>query len=585
MDVATGGPARLLPAACPASDPQPDPTGSRIAYLHAGAVRVIGADGSGDRLVAAPDGPDVRFGVGVHTDAGRGRWWAPDGERLLVARVDWTAVGRWHLGGSTDPAAAPHTVRYAAAGTANAVVTLQIISLGGTRTDVDADREQFEYVVGAGWDAHGPYVTVQSRDQRTVRFLAVDPASGRTRLLAEQRDPCWVQLVPGLPARTVAGNVLSHLDRDGTRHLAVDGVAVTPRGLQLRAVLDIDRDGVVFTASDDPTQTHLWRWQPDGGAQQLSTDPGVHAGVYRGATLVQVSRGPAEPDERAVVIRPDRSAVPIRSFGERPALAVHVRRLVLGPRELRAELYLPSWQVRASGPLPVLLDPYGGAGRQRVTAGMEWRALVSQWFAEQGFAVLVIDGAGTPGRGPAWEREVHGDLFGPVLEDQLGGLAAAAARHPQLDLDRVGIRGWSYGGALAATAVLHRPDVVHAAVAGAGVSDQQLYDAHWRERFLGHPAQFPQRYAAASTIAAAPGLVRPLLLVHGLDDENVHPANTLRLSAALLAAGRPHEVLLLPGVGHQALGSAGAEHLLAHEAAFLRRHLGAAAPPTPAASG
>jgi dipeptidyl-peptidase-4 len=222
----------------------------------------------------------------------------------------------------------------------------------------------------------------------------------------------------------------------------------------------------------------------------------------------------------------------------------------------------------------VLVSPYGGAGLQLVTAELEWRALTSQWFAEQGFAVLVVDGSGTPGRGPDWERETHGDVFGPPLDDQVAGLQEAARLHPYLDLGRVGIRGWSYGGSLAAWAVLRQPDVFHAAVAGAGVTDQLLYNALWRERTLGHPAQFPEHYEGNSLVLAAPRLTRPLLLIHGLADDNVHPVNTLRLSSALLAAGRPHEVLLLPGIGHAALGSPVTEKLLRHQVRFLQRHLG-----------
>jgi dipeptidyl-peptidase-4 len=207
---------------------------------------------------------------------------------------------------------------------------------------------------------------------------------------------------------------------------------------------------------------------------------------------------------------------------------------------------------------------------QRVTAARDWRAHVSQWFAEQGFAVLVADGRGTPGRGPDWEHAVYNDLFAPVLEDQITALHTAAAGHPDLDLDRVGIRGWSFSGAIATYAVLHRPDVFHAAVAGAGVSDQRLYNAQWRERFVGPDTTW---YERGSLIAAAPQLSRPLLLIHGLDDDNVHPANTLRLSAALLAAGRPHDLLLLPGVGHHAIGSAITRPLLEHQARFLLSHL------------
>jgi dipeptidyl-peptidase-4 len=243
----------------------------------------------------------------------------------------------------------------------------------------------------------------------------------------------------------------------------------------------------------------------------------------------------------------------------------------LSPAKLRAALLLPSWY--EAGPLPVLLDPYGGPHHRQVLAARD-RFLVSQWFADQGFAVLVTDGRGTPGRGPAWERAVWRDLAGPVLDDQVEALAAVAADHPQLDLQRVAIRGWSFGGYLAALAVLRRPDVFHAAVAGAPVTDWRLYDTHYTERYLGHPAADPDAYRRSSLLADAAKLERPLLLIHGLADDNVVAAHTLRLSSLLLAAGRPHSVLPLSGVTHLAAQEAVAESLLHLQLAFLRDALG-----------
>jgi len=581
-DVASGT-VRRLPARDPVTDPRPDPAGGRIAYICDGALRVIEADGTGDRAIAAPCGPDIAFGMAEHTedtspDGPRGYWWAPDGARLLVARTDSASVALWHIADPADPGRSPPTMRYAAAGAANAEVTLWIAGLDGARTQARWDRDAFEYVSGAGWDAHGPYAVVTSRDQRTVRFLGIDPADGETTVLNEQRDECWVQLIPGLPARTASGSLAGHADLDGTRHLTVDGIPVTPAGLQLREVLGVDGDELLFTASAEPTETHLWTYRAGDGIRRVSTGPAVHSGVRRAGTMVHIARGADRPGRRVVVLRDGKPPVPVASLAERPVLEARTTRLVLGPRELRAVLYLPSWYRPGGGRLPVLADPYGGAGLQRVTAELSWRCLVSQWFAEHGFAVLVADGAGTPGRGPSWEREVHGDLFGPVLDDQVSAVQEAARLHPELDLGRVGIRGWSFGGSLAAWAVLQRPDVFHVAVAGAGVTDQRLYDAHWRERFIGHPDRFPGRYDACSLVLAAPKLTRPLLLMHGLADTNVHPANTLRLSSALLAAGRPHEVLLLPGVGHQAMDGPVTERMLLHQVRFLQRHLQAEVP-------
>jgi len=141
----------------------------------------------------------------------------------------------------------------------------------------------------------------------------------------------------------------------------------------------------------------------------------------------------------------------------------------------------------------------------------------------------------------------------------------------------VAIRGWSFGGFLAALAVLRRPDVFHAAVAGAPVTEWRLYDTYYTERYLGNPGDETNGYDASSLLPLAADLTRPLLLIHGLADDNVVAAHTLQLSSALLAAGRPHEVLPLVGVTHMTPQEQIAENLLLHELDFLRRALGLAA--------
>src|SRR5690606_24277189 len=203
--------------------------------------------------------------------------------------------------------------------------------------------------------------------------------------------------------------------------------------------------------------------------------------------------------------------------------------------------------------------------------------LTSQWFADQGFAVVVADGRGTPGRSPAWEKAVHHD-FTLTLDDQVEALHALAGSHP-LDLSRVAIRGWSYGGYLAALAVLRRPDVFHAGIAGAPVTDWRLYDTHYTERYLGDPATHPEVYARSSLVtddglSSPADQHRPLMIVHGLADDNVVVAHALRLSSALLAAGRPHEVLPLSGVTHMTPQEQVAENLLLLQVDFLKRSLG-----------
>ena len=282
--------------------------------------------------------------------------------------------------------------------------------------------------------------------------------------------------------------------------------------------------------------------------------------LERHGTEVTVRRGAAE------VARID-------SLAETAVLAPTVTINAYGPRQLRTAVLWPSDHEPGSRRVPVLLDPYGGPGAQRVVSALD-AYLVSQWFADQGFAVLVIDGRGVPGRGPAWDRSIRGDFATPVLEDQIDALHHAAAGHADLDLGRVAIRGWSFGGFLAALAVLRRPDVFHAAVSGAPVTEHRLYDTHYMERYLGHPAEEPENYERCSLLGDAPNLLRPLLLIHGLADDNVVVAHTLRLSMALTAAGRPHVVLPLSGVTHMTPQEVVAENQLRLELQFLKQALG-----------
>jgi dipeptidyl-peptidase-4 len=219
------------------------------------------------------------------------------------------------------------------------------------------------------------------------------------------------------------------------------------------------------------------------------------------------------------------------------------------------------------------MDPYGGPHGARVLAAATMFP-TSQWLADHGFAVLVVDGRGVDGRGPAWDRAVKYD-FTLALEDQVDALHAAAERLGYLDLSRVGIRGWSFGGLLSAMAILRRPDVFHAAVVGAPVTDQRLYDTYYTERYLGHPDEHPDAYERSSVLPDASRLERPMLLVHGLADDNVFVAHTLRLSAALFEAGRRHELVLIPNATHLTRSEAVTENLLRVQVEFLRRSLGA----------
>ncbi|MDP9341233.1 MAG: prolyl oligopeptidase family serine peptidase [Actinomycetota bacterium] len=564
------GESRELPAVVPVFDPRIDPTGRCVAYVAARALRVIELEGE-DRVLAADDDPDESWGLAEFVaaeemDRAEGFWWSPDGSRLAAARVDEGRVTTWHIFDAVDPDGVPRAVRYPAAGTPNADVSLHVLGLDGSRVEVQWDRVRFEYLARVVW-SEGTALTllVQSRDQRLTRILTVGER-GETSLVREDRDWAWVELVPGSPAWTEDGRLVCTVDADDTRRLVVDGTPVTPPGLQVRRIIHADA-GVIFGASEDPTEEHVWRWSPDGAVERLTEAPGVHDAAAEGDVLV-ITSATLKDAPTTTVYRRGEVLATIASRAETPVVEAKPTFFLAGTRELRAALLLPGGR-EPEGSLPVLLDPYGGPGFQRVVRARD-RFLESQWFADQGFAVLAADGRGTPGRGTAWERAVYRDLTAPPLEDQIDALHAAAERFPFIDLGRVAIRGWSFGGHLAVAAVLRHPEVFHAAVAGAPGPDPRLYDTHYTERYLGHPDEEPEVYRRESLIDDAWRLERPILLIHGLADDNVFVANSLRLSRAFLEAGRPHTFLPLSGASHMAKEEVVAENLLLLELRFLR---------------
>ena len=608
------GSCRRLPVPGPAVDPRIDPTGSLIGYVCGSDLRVVGVDGSADRTIAADQAPTVvwgqaEFAAAEEMDRPRGYWWAPDGRSLLVERYDDAAVTLWYVADPAHPERQPAAHRYPAAGTANADVSLWHIAVDGARRRVAWDSVAFPYLARVSWIDAGAIMQVLSRDQRRSQVLRLPvpagaggagiadvpgiPGGGRaadsparddatlsTVVVAEATDADWVELVVGLPALAPDGRLLTAVDdHDGvpTRRLAVDGAAVSPPGLQLLTVLDSNETGVLATVSADPVEQHLALLGYDGTVRELSAGLGVHSGALGGGTVVVASSRSTAVDTDIIIRRldgpPGETLGRVRSLAEPAPFTPDVTLLTVGDRDLRAALVLPRGHESGSARLPVIMAPYGGPHAQLVRASARL-FLQAQWLADQGFAVVVADGRGTPARGPAWERAVHDELAAVTVSDQVDALAGVAARYPDdLDTSRVGIMGWSYGGYLAALAVLDRPDVFHAAVAGAPVTDWTLYDTCYTERYLGDPAAQPDVYRRNSLLERAARLRRPLLLIHGTVDDNVVFAHTLRLSAALLAAGRPHQVLPLTGMTHMASDEVVAENLMRAHVDFFRRAL------------
>jgi dipeptidyl-peptidase 4 len=500
------------------------------------------------------------------------------------------------------------------------------VQSAGITDSPENDHQCWPYLVHASWTEAGCTAVWMNRDQTSQITVAVKPGESTVNTLSTATNEAWVERCPGTPIR-LSNNRLLHADVTplpgstsaespdtptasphdvfGTQYLVVadtDGVRrpITPLGLQVRRVVSATETHVIFTANAsqqlvgehsnlptaDPGAVSVFRIGLDGTGLALiagGADVGVHDVVATNATgEVQVIRSASVNRTRAehrIVVEGETQHM-VETKAEIALVNPKPIFFRAGPNQLNCVAFLPSpgspgdRKAKAEGhtTFPILMDPYAGPHAQRVVQSRNAHT-TSQWFADQGFVVIVVDGRGTPGLGPNFERAVKGDLALGVLEDQIIGLHQAAKLLPQADLNRVGIRGWSFGGFLAGLAVLERPEVFHCAVVGAPVTEWRLYDTGYTERYLGNPINHPEIYDANSLLTRAHKLTRPMMLVHGLADDNVVAANTLQLSSALLAAGKAHEVLPLSGVTHMTPQEAVAENLLKLQVEFLNRNL------------
>lgn len=567
----------------------------------------------------------AEFVAGEEMDRYDGFWWAPDSQHVLFESFDTADEPTWYISDPADPEKPAAGRRYPRALTRNADVYLTVITLAFDENDryagitgnadVDWDREAYEYVAAVNWRrGHDPLVLVQNRRQTRDQVLEVAVAAdgaalGATRVLEEHANDQWIDLIHGTPAYTPDGRLVCPLNdmAADTNRLTVDGRPFTPAGWNVRAVLDVTDDDVLAVvqcapeiASEVPDA-----WAGSGAASDAESLFGGHdarsfdvVSIDYNGTITPVTTDPgrwtASRGERGIVVsgRDMRSAraqmrhilgeqsATISSTAAEPGFAPNVTFTRLGEHQLYTAIIAPSPSspYAHSDKLPVLMKPYGGPGFQQVVASQSfyWEG---QWWADQGFLVVTADGRGTTGRGPAWDRAIFEDMKGVTLADQIEAVNAlseavsrlnADGRRPGVpapDLDKVCMIGWSYGGFLSALAVLDAPNVFKAACAGAPPTDWTLYDTHYTERYLGLD---PDVYRRNGIVQDAPGLVRPLMLIHGFADDNVTIAHSLRLSQALMAAGRPHTFLPLTGITHMTNDETVAENLLTLQRDFLR---------------
>lgn len=601
FDLASRSLRTLDDGARPALDAQLSPDGLRVAFVRDYDLYVRELSTARETRLTTGGSETLQHGLPefiAQEEMGRfqGFWFSPDGKTIAYQQSDHSAVERFTIADPAKPELAPESFHYPRPGKNNVRVRLGLKSLqGGATTWVRWDAERYPYLLRVEWPKTAPVqapltLIVQSRDQREQQILTVD-ARGNTTPLLLQRDTAWLDPDFGFVRWLPDGSgFLTASEESGAPQLirydakGRNAQVLVPRGFD--AVAAVSDDGrVLATVFTTPQEVQVQRIDPALGPaappEVLARGLGERSAVLaRSSGHVAITSATLDTPATTSVFAPDGQRIAeLPSVAELPRVwpEPELMTVEVGGETFHAAVLKPR-DFDASQQYPVIDSVYGGPTVTVVTANAT-AYLRDQWFADHGFIVVKIDNRGTPRRDRDWARAFkdgrgqNGDAISVIVNDQAAVLTALAAKVPQMDLERVGIFGWSYGGTASAAAVLLRPEVFKAAVAGAPVTDWRDYDTHYTERYLDTPQANPQGYAQSDLVARAGELTRPLLLLHGSGDDNVYFLHSLKLADALFKAGRPFEFLPLVNSTHLLSDPVVQERLDARIVGFLSRYL------------
>ncbi|MGH7135628.1 MAG: DPP IV N-terminal domain-containing protein, partial [Pirellulales bacterium] len=571
-------------------DPSLSPDGKRLACVRNGEIYVTDLSSGEERRITSGAGGAItngtaEFAAQEEMNRVHGYWWSPDSRWIAYQQTDTAGMETFHILDPLHPQSEPHTSPYPRTGRKNASVRLGVVpASGGESRWIDWNNEAYPYLAKVVWKDEGPLtILVQNRRQTAEILYSMNEQTGALTELLKESDAAWINLASSCPKWLKDGSGFLWLtERTGEWSLEFRSRqgrlvrSLTPKGFGLidLAGVDDERKLVYVTASNDPTEQHVYSISLAGGEPtKLTSEPGNHAYTFgRGAGGFLHAYNLADGRTGTRVCRRDGDVVgELKSVAEEPPLP-KLEIVTIGQRDFHAATIRPRSFINGAK-YPVIVHVYGGPHFLTVNSSPRGSVL-QQWLADQGFVVVSLDGRGTPRRGREWERAIKNNLIDIPLEDQVDGLRALGEKNPELDLDRVGITGWSFGGYFSAMAAMRRPDIYKAAVAGAPVCDFRDYDTHYTERYMGLPDDNPSGYKASNVVTFCKDLSVPLLIIHGTADDNVYFLHSLKMTEALFRAGKKFEFLPLAGFTHMVPDPDVTIRLQTRIAAFFKQHLG-----------
>jgi dipeptidyl-peptidase-4 len=597
------------------TDARFSPRSNYVSFVRDQNLYIVDLENSVERAITREGGGPISFGMAEfiaqeEMDRDTGYWWAPDERRIVLARVDESPVSEVERFEIQADSARVVRQRYPATGAANARVDLFVADLSSEkRIQLDLGPERDIYLPRVDWfpDSRGIAVQRQSRDQKTLELLRFDALTGRGRVLLTEHSPHWVPLHRELTFLKRTSQFIWASSRDGFQHLylyANDGrlvrritsgefmVVGESSEPAIRAIDERTRRVYFMANLPSPIERQLYWVSLDGPGKgntaphRVTQGAGWHTVTMSGDAGVYVDSWSNTDRPKSVTLHRVGGATLATLLPNAldvthpyaPYLDAHVHTefgtiAATDGQTLYYKILKPR-NVAPGARLPVLIDVYGGPAAQRVQDS--WGNLFHQYLAQHGYVVFALDNRGSGLRGTRFETALGLRFGGIEVQDQLRGVEYLRTL-PFVDAQRIGIYGWSYGGYMTLMCLTQQPDAFAAGVAGAPVTDWSLYDTHYTERYLSTPQLNPAGYAASNVLTYVGNLRRPLLVVHGMADDNVLFANSTALMKKLQDLQKPFDLMTYPGGKHGLIRqNASGWHAHANIVRFFDRELGAA---------
>ncbi len=556
-------------------------TGRYVSFVRDGRLYVGGVGGNAQPITPEESGEAIRWGEAEFVaqeemDRLTGYWWGPNDQRIAVERFDESGVGIVTRAAIGATGTQVFEQRYPVAGSPNARVELYVMNPdGGARVKVDLGDDPDIYLARVDWapDGSALYVQRQDRGQTKLDMLKVDPATGRSEVLFTENAAVpdyWINLSNNYKWLDDV-SLIWWSERDGFGHLYryANGrwTQLTKGEWVVTRLVGVDQQAgrVFFQATkDDVLAQQVYSFDLANPAQVTRlTDPAfVNAASMdsEGQTLLVSRSADKQPPQSYIADQQGNRLTWIEEnqvdadHPYAPFLASH-RPTQYGtiPAEdgttLHWEMVTP--ELEAGKRYPVYFYHYGGPGPQTVTKG--WDGALRQAIVDKGYIWFALDNRGSANRGVAFEQPIYRAMGGAEVRDQKAG-AEYLKTLPFVDPVKIAIDGWSYGGYMTLKQLQADPGLYAAGISGAPVTRWELYDTHYTERYMGTPQTDGEAYAAASVLPQAGAIEDPLLIIHGMADDNVVFENATAVIAAMQEANVPFEMMLYPGYTHRVSG-------------------------------